>query len=166
MTIKTFFTCILLAILSLSSCELFNSEEEKAPYYVVKTDESKDINKLGKLINLEKFRPKKVEFQHIYIETVNGNGSAEEPKDDYLQAVLYFDSQTFEKMRDLTRMADYSFRKYSKKTFDFPWLSDELSDELENSDSLYHGHPDLFFESDGGKLWLMNKKVLFYREIK
>ena len=163
---KTIFTFSLFALLSLGSCDLFQSEEEKAPYYVVKTDESKDINKLGKLINLEKFRPEKVQFQHTYIETVNGNGSAEEPKDDYLQAVLYFDSITFERMLNVTRLADYSFRNYSKKTFDFPWLSDELSDELENSDSLYHGHPDLFFESEGGKLWLMNKKVLFYREIR
>ena len=165
MTIQTIFTYSLLALLSLGSCELFGSEEEKAPYYVVKTDESKDINKLGKLINLDKFRPKKIEFQHIYIETINGNGS-EEPKDDYLQVVLYFDPATFKKMLQMSGNADYPKPNYPRSLFEFPWLSSELDKELENSDPAYHGHPDLFFESEGGKIWFLDQKVLLYREIK
>lgn len=152
--------------LSLGSCELNGSTEETPVSYLVKSDESTKVNQLGKLINLQKFRPEKVEFHHTYIKTINGNGSEEAPKDDYLQAVLYFDSQTFQKMSDLCKKADYALPNYRKKTFDFPWLSKELSIELENSDPNYHGHPDLFFESEGGKLWFLDQKVLFSRDIK
>ncbi|TSJ46344.1 hypothetical protein [Fluviicola chungangensis] len=156
----------LLILFSLGSCDLEGSSEEGTPTsYVVKADESTSVNKLGKLINLEKFRPEKVEFHHTFIETINGGGS-DEPKDDYLQAVLYFDSRTFKKMLDLCKKTDYALPNYRKKTFDFPWLSKELSTELENSDADYHGHPDLFFESEGGKLWFLDQKVLFYREIR
>nr|WP_294859182.1 hypothetical protein [uncultured Fluviicola sp.] len=163
---KTFFIGSLLVLLSLNSCELKGSEEEPVPSYLVKSDESSDIDKLGKLIDLEKFYPKKVMFHHTYIETINGNGSAEEPKDDYLQAVLYFDSLTFQKLIEQGKLADYALPNYQKKQFSFPWLSSELDSELENSDANYHGHPDLFFGNKGGKLWFLDQKVLFNLEIK
>lgn len=163
---RKIFSCSLLILLSLNSCELKGPEEDTQTAYVVKSDESDDINKLGKLINLKNFRPKKVMYHHTYIETINGDGSASEPNDDYLQAVLYFDSLTFQKMLEITKKADYSLSNHSKTKFAFPWLSRELSNELENSNPGYHGHPDLFFESEGGKLWFLDQKVLLYREIK
>lgn len=164
---KTVFTYSLLALLSLGSCELKgSSEKETQTSYVVKSDESSDVSKLGKLINLEKFRPKKVTFHHTYIETINGYGSDAEPKDDYLQAVLYFDSLTFQKMLEMARNADYPSSKYSKTKFAFPWLDRGLSNELQSSASTYHGHPDLFFGTENGELWFLDKKILFYREIK
>ena len=166
MSINRKFIFILLASISLTSCELKGSEEDEQTSYVVKSDESTNINKLGKFINLEKFRPEKVEFHHTYIETINGNGSEEEPKEDYLQAVLYYDSVTFHKMLEAIEKADYALPNYSKTTFHFPWLNRELSMELENSDSNYHGHPDLFFGTEKGKLWFLDQKILFYREIK
>ncbi len=166
MTIQTIFTCSLLALLSLGSCELFESEEEKAPYYVVKTDESKDLNKLGKLINLENYRPEKAQFQHIYIETVNGNGS-EEPKDDYLQVVLYFDAQTFRKLQDNLQKMSTALRKHNRSQFEFPWLDDSLLTELKNSEGKYYnGYMGGFFGENQAKLWLLDQKVLLYREIK
>jgi hypothetical protein len=166
MTIKTIFIGSLLALLSLGSCELFESEEEKAPYYVVKTDESKDINKLGKLINLENFRPEKVDFQHIYIETVNGNGS-EEPKDDYLQAVLYFDAPTFQRLQDNLQKMSTALRKHNRSQFEFPWLDDSLRNQLKNSEGKYYnGYMGDLFGEKQAKLWLLDKKVLLYREIK
>lgn len=164
-SVKTAAYCLFISF-SFNSCELKESEEETQTAYVVKTDESTEINKLEKLINLEKFRPEKVTYSHVYIETINGNGSEEEPKDDYLQAVLYFDSATFKKMLELTKSADYSQPYYPKSQFSFPWLSRELSSELENSDSAYHGHPDLFFDTEDGRLWFLDQKVLFYKEIK
>lgn len=166
MTITGKLIFILLASISFTSCELKGSEADEQTSYVVKADESTDINKLGKLINLETFRPEKVEYHHTYIETINGLGSEEEPKDDYLQAVLYFDSMTFHKMLEISRNADYALPNYSKTTFHFPWLSRELSTELENSDPGYHGHPDLFFGTEKGKLWFLDQKILFYKEIK
>ena len=69
-------------------------------------------------------------------------------------------------MLEISKDADYALPNYSKTTFDFPWLSKELSTELENSDPNYHGHPDLFFGTEKGKLWFLDQKVLFYKEIK
>lgn len=163
--VKTVAYCLFIS-LSFSSCELKKSEEETQTTYVVKSDESSDISKLGKLINLEKFRPKKITYHHTYIETVNGNDSETEPKDDYLQAVLYFDPMTFKKMLELSKYEDYSKPHYPKSQFSFPWLSRELSSELENADPAYHGHPDLFFDTEDGRLWFLDQKVLFYREVK
>ncbi len=164
---KTVFTCSLLVLLSLGSCELQEpSYKETQTSYVDKSDESSDVSKLEKLINLEQFRPKKATFHHTYIETINGDGSDAEPKDDYLQAVLYFDSLTFQKMLEVARNADYPASKHSKTKFAFPWLDRALSNELESSASTYYGHPDLFFGTENGELWFLDKKILFYREIK
>jgi len=163
---KNIFACGLLISLSFSSCELKVPEEDTQTAYVVKSDESSDINKLGKLINLKNFRPEKIMYHHMYIETINGTGSEAEPKDDYLQAVLYFDSTTFQKMLEVSKNADYSLPNYSRGQFEFPWLERALFSELENSDSDYHGHPDLFFDTQDGKIWFLDQKILFYREIK
>ena len=72
MTINQKFIFILLASISLTSCELKGLEADEQASYVVKADESTNIHKLGKLINLEKFRPEKVEYHHTYIENING----------------------------------------------------------------------------------------------
>lgn len=127
----------------------------------VSTTFSSSVEKLGKLIDLKKYKPAEVTFKHTVIDNSGGEDriSVPGPSDYSLQAVLYFDSATFEIMLDVSRKSDYALTDYGQEDFRFDFLSKEVAEELDRSNKNYHGLPDLFFGS-GGSIWLLDKKVL------
>lgn len=104
---------------------------------------SSDIDELGKLLDFKTYRPTKVQFRCVRKTASNEN---KERSDYSLQAVLYFDSLTMEKMFDFDRHADYLSPDYKKESFMFNWLDINVLKEMENSSPNYHGHPDFFLE--------------------
>lgn len=153
----------LFALATLVSC-MQNKDENGEGKYMVRILDSSKISELEKLINLKQFRPEKVTFRYIFIDSTGLNDPDYLPglsKDNSLQAVLYFDSVTFRKMMDQAILMDYAFATHKKQTFNFEFLNEQVSEELRKSDEeTYHGHPDLFFKSNGGKLWILDRKIL------
>lgn len=123
---------------------------------------STDIDRLGKLLDFKKYRPVKVRFKYIFRNNSGQNRrlTVPGPSDYSLQALLYFDSLTFEQFSEFDRHADYSSPDYNKADFAFNWLDKEILTELENSDKDYRGHPDFFFGTANGKLWYLDGKIL------
>ncbi len=131
----------------------------------ITTTISNDINKLTKLLTFKTYKPTKVMFKLVSIDNSGQNEriSVPGPSDYSLQALLYFDSLTFKKIRDLDKEIDYNSPKYTKEEFKFDWLDKEILTELENSHPNYHGHPDFLFGTRNGKSWYLDKKILIQK---
>jgi hypothetical protein len=123
---------------------------------------STDIKKLGKLLDLKQYPPVKVKFKYTFIDNSGKSKriSVPGPSDNYLEALMYFDSATFEKFIDFDRNADYPSPNYVLNDFKFEWLDFETEKELENSNKNYHGHPDFFFGTKNGKCWYLHNEIL------
>ena len=131
----------------------------------ITTTISTDINELGKLIDFRTYKPTNVKFKYVFIDNSAQNAriSVPGPSDYSLQALMYFDSLTFEKFYDFDRHADYSSPGYKKEEFEFDWLEQETLVELEKSNPNYYGHPDFFFGKTNGKSWYLDKKILLQK---
>jgi hypothetical protein len=127
----------------------------------VSTTISTDTAKLATLINLKEFKPTHVKFKYVFIDNSGKNErlTVPSPSDSHLEAVLYFDEATFNKMRIKYFNTDYVSPAFDKNSFNFEWLDKDVKDELLKDDTGYHGDPDYVF---GGacKLWLLNDKLL------
>ena len=126
---------------------------------------STDIEKLSKLLDFKTYKPTRAKYKYVFIDNSGQNKrlSVPGPSDYLLQAVLYFDSLTFEKFYDFDRHADYSSPNYNKEDFKFDWLDKQTLNELNNSNKNYHGHPDFFFGKTNGKSWYLDKKILIQK---
>ena len=129
---------------------------------------STDIDKLGELLELRDYPPTSVKFQHTIIENYgyeSEHNTAVKP--DYeIEAVMNFDSTTFKLFMYSYSKADWVSPKYDKKEFEFSWLDEKTKQEIQASDSNYHGHPDFFWtypNDPNCHLWILNRKVLLHR---
>jgi hypothetical protein len=124
---------------------------------------STDTVKLSKLIDISTFKPTHAKFKYTFIDNSGQNErlSVPGPSDSYLQAVLYFDTTTFRQLKTKYFNADYSSPNYDRNEFNFEWLDTDIKNELLQTDTSYHGHPDYFLGLGvKGKLWFLNNKVL------
>lgn len=126
----------------------------------VTTTFSSDMNKLSKLLDFKKYKPEKVKFRYTFIDNSGGRTSVPGPSDYSLQAVLYFDSLTFEEFHEFDRSADYPSPNFDKEEFKFDWLNKSILSEIDHSQENYHGHPDFFFGTRNGKCWYLDRKIL------
>jgi len=128
----------------------------------ITTTISTDIDKLGQLLDFKTYKPTKVKFKYVAIDNSRQNDrlSVPGPSDYSLQALLYFDSLTYEKFLDYDRNANYPSPNYNQDEFKFDWLDKEIMQELDNSNENHHGHPDFFFGTTNGKSWYLDKKIL------
>lgn len=118
---------------------------------------STDLNKLGKIIDLTKFKPLNVKYKYVFID--NSNGRIAGPSDTDLEAVLYFDNKTMKKIKDIDLAADFPEQNFEKKEFKFDWLDEKIVTELENSEKK-SAHLDFLFGTNNGKLWYLKDKIL------
>lgn len=129
----------------------------------ISTTISTDTTKLARLINLRTYKPTHAKFKYTFIDNSGQNErlTVPGPSDNFLQAILYFDTTTFKELRTKYFMADYPLPNFDKQTFNFEWLDNDTKDELLKSDTSYHGHPDYFLGlGQSGKLWLLDNKLL------
>jgi hypothetical protein len=129
----------------------------------VATTLSTDSAKLAKLIDLTRWRPTQVRFKYTLIDNSGKHDrmSIPGPSDSHLEAVLYFDSITFNKLRKMYFLVDYKDPDYDKQQFNFTWLDPAIKTELLAGDASYHGHPDVFFGlGPTGKIWFLTNKCL------
>jgi hypothetical protein len=126
---------------------------------------STDIEKLGNILDFKTYKPIKAKYKYVFIDNSGQNKSLSVPgpSDYILEAVLYFDSLTFEKFYNFDRYANYSPPNYNKEDFKFDWLDNPTLNELNNSNKNYHGHPDFFFGSINGRSWYLDKKILIQK---
>lgn len=122
---------------------------------------STDIEKIRQLLDFKTYKPTNVKFKYTVIDNSGQNQrlTVPGPSDYSLQAILYFDSLTFEKFLDFDRNADYQSPNYKIDEFKFDWLENTILTELNNSNDNYHGHPDFFFKSKG-KAWYLHRKIV------
>ncbi|WP_300570392.1 hypothetical protein [Flavobacterium sp.] len=161
--------CIIIVLTILISCGKNQNEKEsdtETDSITVKdnvsTTISTDIDKLGKILDFETYKPTKVKFKYTLIDNSGQNKrlSTPGPSDYSLEALLYFDAETFEKFYEFDRYADYPSPEYNREEFKFEWLDKEILLELENSNKDYEGHPDFFFTEVNGKSWYLDGKIL------
>ena len=124
---------------------------------------STDTVKLSKLIDIATFKPTHTKFKYTFIDNSAQNErlSVPGPSDSYLQAVLYFDTTTFKQLKTKYFNVDYPSPNYNMNEFNFEWLDTDIRNELLQTDTNYHGHPDYFLGLGiNGKLWFLSNKVL------
>ena len=127
---------------------------------------SSDTSKLSRLIDIANFKPTHAKFKYVFIDNSGQNErlSVPGPSDSYLQAVLYFDTDTFNQLKTKYFSADYSSPNYERQDFNFDWLDQAVRKELLESDTSYHGHPDYFLGLGvKGRLWLLDDKLLLIK---
>jgi hypothetical protein len=124
--------------------------------------------KLSKIINLESFTPTRVKFKYTFIDNSGQDQrlSVPGPSDSQLEALLWFDTASFEQLKKRYAGMDYPAPTFDKFNFNFDWLDPATRDELLKSDSNYHGHPDLvFIPGPLTRLWLFDNKVLLLKSM-
>jgi hypothetical protein len=158
-----FITAILTFIIS--ACQRQNNKTEHN-YLSNSPTISTNIQELGKLIDIEKYKPIKIAFRyHVQGEKNNDRVTVPGPTDYALEAVLYFDTATYhhliyDNMKVSTVNQDY----FNKKDYEFGWLDKDIADEIENLMPAYRDEPPQFFMRypliHGGYLLLGDKIVL------
>lgn len=161
-------TTILAIFLILASCRQRHriSKNSVTKNGNIQTTISTDTTALSRLVNIKDFKPTYSKFRYVFIDNSGQNGriTVPGPSDSYLQAVLYFDTITFNRLITTYHTIDYPSPRYDLQTFNFEWLDTNLRDELLKSDTNYHGHPDYFFGlGHSGKLWFLHNKVLLVK---
>lgn len=162
---------IILLLLLLSACTGPGSKNDTDTVTAgnSSTTISTDTAKLSKIIDLTAFRPTHAKFKYTFIDN-SGQGqrlSVPGPSDSQLEALLVFDSNSFEQLAKKYSGVDYAPPAFSKLSFNFEWLDAATRTELLQSDSNYHGHPDLIFTAGPQtQLWLLKNKVLLVKSTK
>lgn len=119
---------------------------------------STDTGRLGRLLNLRRFHPQRVQYRYELID--NSGGLVPGPSDYRLEAVLWFDTLTFRQLRrQVYAPAHYPAPALRKEQFSFPWLPPTVRAELLTSRPDYAGDPDLVFTRSGA-VWFLNGKLL------
>jgi hypothetical protein len=123
---------------------------------------SSDLEKLGQLLDFKQYKPMKVKFRYTFIDNAGQNDrlSVPGPSDYALQAVLYFDTLTFNSLLEYDQENHYPAPNHNREEFRFDWLDKEILTELGKASDSYRGHPDLFFGTANGKLWYLDRKIL------
>ncbi|MGG9962287.1 hypothetical protein [Ferruginibacter sp. SUN106] len=175
--------CFLCLCIMLLNCNCNNSGSEKvatsdtigefasSAYTVtngnVKTTISTDTAALGRLISLKYYHPRSVKFLYSFIDNSGtADRSVPGPSDYTLQAVLYFDSATFQSIVTDYMKPDWVSPHYTKEEFNFSWLDTTVKKELLQTDSSYHGHIDLFWNEPNNPnchTWMLHNKLLLHQ---
>jgi len=109
-------------------------------------------------LNFKTYKPTAVEYELTRL----GDGSLG-PSDYTLEAVLYYDANTFIKLRDEYNNTDHTALDESSKNYNFKWLPKAVKDELANSTKEYIGQPGMMLTKNPNcTLWFLNNKVLVY----
>ena len=134
MTIKIFrYTLIVLLGVLLQGC----SDDSSVP------QTSTDISELGKYINLEGHKPLQVKWS--YGKLGNQSDSRTPGPNDYrLEAMLQFDEETIEELKEKYKLLSVSVRELRKEQFRFEWLDKKSLNKLSSSKSLFYYHPNFF----------------------
>ena len=131
----------------------------------VTTTTSTDPEKLSRWIDIREYRPRKVKFKHIVADNSAKakSLSVPGPSSQVLEAILYFDTETFERLKKAYFQIDYPPVDFKRDLFYFDWLDKDVKEELLASDKNYHGHPDYFFAGrNNSVLWFLKNKVLLF----
>lgn len=129
----------------------------------ISTTISTDINKLGKLIDLNKYKPTLVKYKYVFIDNSGQDQrpSVPGPSDSHLEAVLYFDNETFCRLiADNAKLSTISTGR--KEAYQFDWLDYDVKTELSKMDSFSDFTPT-FFNTVGhmhGGCFMLNNKIL------
>jgi hypothetical protein len=125
---------------------------------------STDIEKLSEILDFGTHKPIKVEFKYVFIDNSGQNDrlSVPGPSDYYLEAILYFNDQTFRAMNAFELNLEWKQQHHNKQEFNFDWLPKHIIEELGNHNiENYKGHPDFFFGTGvNGKAWYLENKIL------
>ncbi|MFT3681357.1 MAG: hypothetical protein QM791_13855 [Ferruginibacter sp.] len=165
-TFRNLFTISALSwIILFASC---NQEIKEKEYDTIKegnisTTISTDTAILSKLIDISIHKPTETKFKYTFIDNSGGNDrlTVPGPSDSYLEAIIYFDSVTFNQLKASYFNGFYSSPGYNKEEFNYEWLNENDRSELMKTDTAYHGHTDHSFGlGPYGKLWLLHNKVL------
>jgi len=130
----------------------------------VTTTISTDTSKLGRLIDLSTYTPTSVKFKYVLIDNSGQQQriSVPGPSDGNLEAVLYFDGTTFNRLsRDNLKLSTIS--KGKKESYYFAWLDSNIKSELDKTDSLQVDEPPTFFMANGlvkGGYFMLHNKIL------
>ena len=159
---------LLVLIFSLASCNqsIEKNDNETTKEGNLSSTISADTSKLSRLINLKVYKPTKVKFKYVFIDNSGQDKrlSVPGPSDYDLQAILYFDSNTYKNIKSKYSSTEDLSANLKKEDFNFEWLDKEIKDELTASDTTYQGHTDnLFGLGHSGKLWLLNNKLLIQK---
>ena len=126
---------------------------------------STDPTKLGQVINLKEYKPTKVKFKYVALDSSNdGRTSVPGPSDYRVEAVLYFDSLTFDKL-----LRKYSFSgimppKHERVYFTFEWLDNNIKNEINLAKKDYFGVTGFSFDSSGNSsIMFLDKKLLLIK---
>jgi|SRR5215203_3531956 len=156
---------MLFTILIMLSCgqQENTKEDDTVTKGNISTTLSTDTTKLSRLINIKDYKPTSAKFKYVLADNSGKNErlTVPGPSDSHLQAILYFDKTTFQKLKTKYFSIDYTSPNYSQTEFSFDWLDEDVKDELMRSDTSYHGQQDYFLSlGQSGKLWFLNNKVL------
>jgi hypothetical protein len=156
-TAKIFFA-IFFAALSFSCAE---SDAGKETTGNISTKISTDTSELGQLINLRSFKPRYAKFKYVHIDNSGQNDriSLPGPSDSYLEAILYFNDETYNRI--LQENLKLSQILTGRNTdYEFDWLDQDIKTEL--SHSTLNECPATVFESTSltGGCFTLNGKIL------
>jgi hypothetical protein len=157
--------CIVVTTILWLSCGQKKSKKDNETTKTgnIYTTISTDTSKLSKIIDINIFKPTKAKFKYIFIDNSGQNERlpVPGPSDNYLEAVLYFDTVTFKTLKTKYFSENYHSPNLDKRNFNFEWLDKDIKIELMKSDANYQGHPDFFLGlGQLGKLWLLENKLL------
>jgi len=129
----------------------------------IKSTQTVSHNKeiLKQIIDIKTYKPKKISFKYNTIDYSVERGTISIGNNKfYLEALLYFNTETFDKIKNILKNKDtYQFNT-PKDEFNFDWLPKEIKNELLNTNHYKIYNYKLFQKKANQKFLLLNHKVL------
>jgi len=126
---------------------------------------STDLNGLKNVINLDAYEPQQVAWKYWRVGSDNNSRlSVPGPSDYALQAALYFDNQTIERIKNDYLLLSVNLMNLNKDAYKFDWLTKDKIEQVESYDSF--DYDPYFFQKgglkNGGFIILDEQIILLY----
>lgn len=119
---------------------------------------SENLSDLQNILDVSKFKPQKVKFQHIYID--NSKGILAGPSDRFIQAEMLYDKKKIDSLKNTVSKSESDSQFMEINAFLNNWFDHKTSDELIKSQNKLKVYDDFLFNTSGN-IVLLDDKILY-----
>ncbi|WP_312078485.1 hypothetical protein [Chryseobacterium sp.] len=143
--------CLALFLFALLSCN-YHEKSNK-----IKTV-SENLSDLQNILNISKFKPQKVKFQHIYFD--NSNGFLAGPSDSFIQAEMLYDKKKIDSLKNTLNKLESDSQIMNIDAFLNNWFNHQTSDKLVKVQKELIVYDDFLYNTNGN-IVLLEDKILY-----
>ncbi|WP_262147201.1 hypothetical protein [Chryseobacterium foetidum] len=119
---------------------------------------SENPSDLQNILDVSKFKPQNVKFQHIYID--NSKGILAGPSDSFIQAEMLYDKEKIDSLKNTMSNSESDSQITNIDVFLNNWFDSKTSDKLVKDQKELRVYNDFLFNTSGN-IVILEDKILY-----